>query len=322
VNIKPKFSIVIPIYNKGLSVERAIKSVLSQTYQDFEVLCICDPSTDNSTKIVESWSLVEPRLKIHRRDSPGAGGYAARNLGIHKAKANWVAFLDADDEWLPSHLENISTLLVRYPESEFFASSFLISENGAQVSPVRVDKSIHGEEKLTFIEYLNFSPFYTSVVVANRSLLLKVGGFPEGKMRRGGDVDTWLRAIHQVGHMVWSRRVGAIYHKDSENMVTKSNFYTQKEVSYLALSEMIAISPEPEKTALKIKANNNIIYAWNQNMHLEIERNFSLLGKLYFRVQPIKVLSYLLFSMLPTNFSQNIHHRIFRLVQRFRYRRI
>ena len=88
------FSVVIPVFNKDEHVERAINSVLCQSFEDFELLLICDPSTDSSTDKVEK--IMDSKVKIFYRDEPGPGGYAARNLGIVNATADWVAFLDAD----------------------------------------------------------------------------------------------------------------------------------------------------------------------------------------------------------------------------------
>jgi glycosyltransferase involved in cell wall biosynthesis len=106
---RPLFSVVLPVYNKERYVGRAIASVLAQTCSDFEILAVCDPSTDNSLAEVEAVS--DPRIRVFRRPKAGVGGYAARNLGIVEAKGEWIAFLDADDEWLPGHLSSLRTLI-------------------------------------------------------------------------------------------------------------------------------------------------------------------------------------------------------------------
>jgi len=96
---KPFFSIVIPVHNKAPYLGRSIGSVINQNFTDFELILIDDASADRS--LVEMQKFADPRIRILHRDAPGAGGYAARNLGVMEAKAEWVAFLDADDEWLP-----------------------------------------------------------------------------------------------------------------------------------------------------------------------------------------------------------------------------
>ena len=92
-------SVVIPLYNKGPHIARSINSVRSQTFQDFELIIVNDASTDNSLGEVARFK--DPRINLYHREKPGPGDYAARNLGIEKAKAEWIAFLDADDEWMP-----------------------------------------------------------------------------------------------------------------------------------------------------------------------------------------------------------------------------
>src|SRR5690554_1171937 len=101
--MKPFFTVVISVFNKEKYVARAIDSVLDQTYDDFELIIVCDPSTDKSNEVVGRYK--RKNIKILYREQPGPGGYAARNLGVKYAQGQWVAFLDADDIWLPNHLE-------------------------------------------------------------------------------------------------------------------------------------------------------------------------------------------------------------------------
>jgi len=96
------FSVVIPVHNKAPHVARSIQSVLDQTYKNFEMIIINDASTDDSMDEVSKFD--DPRIRVFQRNEPGPGGYAARNLGIEKANAEWIAFLDADDVWLSEKL--------------------------------------------------------------------------------------------------------------------------------------------------------------------------------------------------------------------------
>jgi glycosyltransferase involved in cell wall biosynthesis len=99
----PFFSVIVPVYNKEKYVHRAVSSILNQSYKDFELIIVCDPSTDNSNAEVEKFT--DPRIRVFHRDKPGPGGYAARNLGIENSKGQWISFLDADDVWYSSHLD-------------------------------------------------------------------------------------------------------------------------------------------------------------------------------------------------------------------------
>lgn len=102
----PKISVVIPLYNKAFSIEKTLKTVLQQTFSDFEIVIINDGSTDNSAEIVES--IKDCRVQLYHQENQGAA--AARNFGIEKSNGNLIAFLDADDFWNPNHLEELYKL--------------------------------------------------------------------------------------------------------------------------------------------------------------------------------------------------------------------
>src|SRR5699024_6424946 len=100
------FSIVIPLYNKELSITNTLQSVLNQTFTDFEVVIVNDGSTDNSVEKVEAFN--DPRIRlIHQAN---AGVSAARNKGIEEANYDWISFLDADDLWMENHLSILKNM--------------------------------------------------------------------------------------------------------------------------------------------------------------------------------------------------------------------
>ncbi|HDR8111751.1 glycosyltransferase family 2 protein [Bacillus thuringiensis] len=99
-------SIVIPLYNKEHYIKRAIKSIIGQTFQNYEIIVIDDGSEDNSCNMVRSFQ--DSRIQLIQQKHSGVA--AARNRGIESARADIIAFLDADDEWQPTFLETICSL--------------------------------------------------------------------------------------------------------------------------------------------------------------------------------------------------------------------
>ena len=97
----PEISVIIPTFNYGKYIERAIDSILTQTYQDFEIIVVDDGSTDNTKEIIRSKK--SDKIRYFYQENKGAP--AARNKGIVESKGKYIAFLDADDEWLPTKLE-------------------------------------------------------------------------------------------------------------------------------------------------------------------------------------------------------------------------
>nr|WP_298561232.1 glycosyltransferase family A protein [uncultured Prevotella sp.] len=106
-------SVVIPLYNKEASIKQSLMSVLSQSYQDFEVVIVDDGSTDNSVAKVEE--IQDSRIRLIRQENGGPS--KARNTGVKNAKGEWVLFLDADDELLPNALNVFKELLTEHKKA-------------------------------------------------------------------------------------------------------------------------------------------------------------------------------------------------------------
>lgn len=106
-----RVSVIVPLYNKGPYVERALNSVLAQSYRDFEAIVVDDGSTDDGPSRVQSFS--DSRIRLVRQANAGPG--AARNRGISEAKGELIAFLDADDAWMPDYLQSSVQMLDEAP---------------------------------------------------------------------------------------------------------------------------------------------------------------------------------------------------------------
>jgi cellulose synthase/poly-beta-1,6-N-acetylglucosamine synthase-like glycosyltransferase len=194
----PAFSVIVPLFNKETTVKRALTSVLNQTFQNFEIVVVDDGSTDRGADIVRN--LADPRIRLFHKDNQGVS--VARNRGIREARADMVAFLDADDEWLPGYLGGIHKLINSFSECDVFATGYeYVCPVGTSRLPEFTGLAIAVGSSGIMENYLEVAassdpPLWTSAVVVRKRALEKVRGFPEGIVA-GEDLLTWSRlAVH------------------------------------------------------------------------------------------------------------------------------
>lgn len=194
-----RVSVIIPLYNKGPWVRRALDSVAGQTFADFELLVVDDGSTDAGARIVAEYG--DSRLRLITQPNNGPG--AARNRGIAEAKGDLIAFLDADDEWLPNYIEHSVRLLDRYGENVASVSSCYIEypsgvsrermwqARGIKEGPFRLCADTPPLEAVH--RHIYMSPCST---VVRSHILRKWGGFySQNKCLFGEDSYLWLKVL-------------------------------------------------------------------------------------------------------------------------------
>jgi glycosyltransferase involved in cell wall biosynthesis len=259
----PDYSVVIPLYNKGPHIERAIRSVQAQTVPPVEIIVVDDGSVDGGFEWVQALAL--PNLVLDRRAVAGPGGYAARNRGIELAKSEWIAFLDADDEWQADHLERVTRALEASHEPSGVVSVFSgyedVYADGRHHRDPYSQKVGGGITEMDFAALLghwvslNASPMWTSATVCRRSALLDAGRFPEARCRRGGDKDTWLRVAH-MGTTIYTGAVTARYFRDSVNMTTRKSYSNVVPCIVHSTKQLAAL--ETGTTAMQIRTLQNL----------------------------------------------------------------
>src|SRR5215469_600238 len=121
---KPRVSVVIPLFNRARTIERALASVQRQSFSDLEIVVVDDASSDGGADKIAG---LDPRLRILRHPA-NRGAAAARNTGINAARGEYVAFLDSDDEWLPAKLTTQLGVLDRGKHDAAVAAFILIDE--------------------------------------------------------------------------------------------------------------------------------------------------------------------------------------------------
>ena len=209
-----RFSVVIPLYNKALFVAKGIRSVLEQSHQNFELIVIDDGSTDGSADVVREFR--DDRIRLVSQTNQGVS--AARNRGIHEAKYDLIAFLDADDWWSVDYLLEMSRLVEAHPDLSLFCAPYA-HVVGGRVK--HVTNAVACESRHAIFDPLEASvrcgsfllPFYPSSAVVRASILQKAGFF-DPAIGYYEDYDLFIRiALHtRCGCVVGNPLV--FYNKD------------------------------------------------------------------------------------------------------------
>lgn len=211
-------SIVIPLYNKEQSITSTLQNVLKQTFQDFEIVIVDDGSTDHSVEEVNK--VVDPRIRLIQQ--PNAGVSSARNRGIEEAKGEYIAFLDADDEWKPEYLETQYNLTQQYLDCSVFACNYEFRDIQGNVRSTIIRKLPFTGEYGVLSNYFEVAscshpPLWTSAVMVKKDAIRSVGGFPVG-IKSGEDLLTWARlacryiiAFARTSHVIYN--LGEGYNK-------------------------------------------------------------------------------------------------------------
>ncbi|MGY0393087.1 glycosyltransferase family 2 protein [Bizionia sp. KMM 8389] len=185
----PYFSIVVSVYNKGKFIKNTIASVLNQSFQDFELIIVNDGSTDDSHKIITSFT--DKRIRYFEQQNQGAA--ATRNFGIKQTKSELIALLDGDDIWLPDYLETISKTIKKHPNEQVFATA-IAHKYKKKITPVSYNFPIDG--KTTLKNYFDNSKDHTllssSSIVFYKTILNTTGYF-DTSIISGQDTDLWIR---------------------------------------------------------------------------------------------------------------------------------
>lgn len=186
-------SVVIPLYNKEQHIAKTLQSVFAQTYTDYEIVIVNDGSTDNSAAVVKA--INDPRIRLINQANAGVS--SARNKGIKEAKGEYVALLDADDEWKPEYLETIADMIEKYSDCSVFATNYThIAPDGHEFPTIINNIRFNGYDGrlLNYFEVASTSspPICSISIVAKKDVFLSVGGFPLG-IKSGEDLLTWAR---------------------------------------------------------------------------------------------------------------------------------
>ncbi len=206
-------SIIIPTYNRGLLLKRALESVVDQTYPHWEVLVVDNHSEDETDKIVNDFN--DSRISLYKIHNNGIIA-SSRNLGIKAAQGEWVAFLDSDDWWGPQKLAE-SVRALEQGADVVYHDLYLVRAEHQRWYWIKVKTfQLHAPVSQDLIE--RGASIINSSVVTRKSLIEKVGGFPEEKVLVGWeDYYCWLRVAKYTDRFVRLNKTLGYYWEGGEN---------------------------------------------------------------------------------------------------------
>ena len=287
----PSISVIIPLYNKARYIERAIFSVLKQTYQDYEIIIVDDGSTDGSADIVKS--INDERIRYVWQENSGPG--AARNKGIALSLGEIIAFLDADDEWEPEFFSSGVDILNRFQHIAFVSFDYRVSDPTIENKRRNIgnDKKIseginiikHEFMPENFYGFINF--MWTCSGVFRKCAVVNVGGFYEkNHCTFGEDRYLWIKLVLNYKFYI-SEKILATYHVEASQLGYKREGRYIPEITLIDPDELYMRCPTDKRHLLDgylaIQAVDTSIYLAILGRRKEAK---SLLGKYCSSYQP------------------------------------
>lgn len=209
------FSVIIPLYNKAPYVEKALQSVLTQTYTDYELIVVDDGSKDDSAAIASKALEGHQNCRLIHQENMGVS--VARNNGVAASYGDYLCFLDADDWWEPTFMEEMSKLIEEFPEAGIYGTNYTIVnkiKHKTRVAPIGVEENF---EK----GYINYCqvyaktlamPLWTGAICIPRKVFYEHGGF-NSNLDLGEDFDLWIR-ISLISKVVLLNQPLSNYNQD------------------------------------------------------------------------------------------------------------
>lgn len=207
-----RFSVIIPLYNKAPYIKKALDSVLSQTFKDYELIIIDDGSTDRSYAIAKE-NLEGTSIEHNLIQQDNAGVSTARNNGVAASKGDYICFLDADDWWSPAFLEKMNSFIDDYPDAGIYGTNYYYVKNGRQRVCVTTAETGYINYCRVYAEKLQM-PLTSISVAIPKHIFNEFNGF-RPQLKLGEDFDLWIR-ISLKYKVAFLNEPLAYYFQDSE----------------------------------------------------------------------------------------------------------
>ena len=300
----PDISVVIPLYNKEKSIERAIRSVLEQNKLPLEIIVIDDGSDDKSSEIAIDLQSKYSIIKYVRQSNQGVS--VARNHGVAEAAADYICFLDADDEWDPKFMRNLLNLMNIAEEADIFSLAYKMnSDKGIERAKVALPKGYTGYVKDPINTYRKgYGLICSSVVCMKKSFFLKMGGFPPGLIY-GEDIYLWIKSF-LFGKVAFSNLISATIHKEQINSKNRRKL---QPYHILYFTHNLNEFEPTQRKAIKKFLVGNIYIQWAAAKLEDNKWQQKTLQQYCFRLSKIKGLLLAASALIPKSFIGYLKNR-------------
>lgn len=296
---RPLVSVIIPTYNSADLIERAVSSVLSQTFQDFEIIIVDDGSTDNTAQIISRLRKRDPRI-LYTYSSHSGGAARPKNIGIRMAKAPFIATLDADDEWYPKKLEKQIAILNNHSRPRLgYVTCFALYVYEEEKMKViyRVPRYKNVLQRILAHDYMGSG----SGMIYKKEVFEKVGGFDEN-LRSGQDTEMRIRLAQYYDFDIIEEVLFIYYFHKGNISNTLGMKRRQEDIAKIMNKWKYLYSKYPKTYSDRLRFNGTMCMI--NDMTVEARESFLESVK----VHPFNWRSYLyfLFSFLGSNFYRKL----------------
>jgi len=287
---KVVFSIIIPLYNKAPYIRKALASIVAQTYQDYECIVMDDGSTDGSAEVVQCAmrnAQCTMGAKMRLLSQPNQGVAVARNNAVREAKGAYLCFLDADDWWEPTFLEEMAQHIAQYPDAGLYATNYVYYKPGKTHVALNMPTG--------YIDYpqaylqSTAMPVWTGAVTMPRRVFEEMGGFPAGG-RLGEDFLLWAKTAMRYP-VAFLNKPLAYYNNDVPATLRATRNLHAPEHNMLFLLDTIAqedtLSADWKRLFDRLRVNGLLYYWLSEQYHDAAEKE---LAKVDWAQQPKSVI--------------------------------
>lgn len=259
MTVKPFFSVIITVNNRS-HISRAINSVLHQKLTSFELLIVLNNSMNITIGELNKFN--DSRIKLFKEKTAGLFDYSATNLAIKEASAEWITFIDINDEWSSEHLNEMNKLIRKYLDVSIVSTSWKITDTTEGIEKANFFRKKNRGKNSRIIHYLEFlhlsasgvNPFCNSAVSIKKKTLLNIGCLSEGEP----NVNTWLRAMAYSKTAAWSAILTVSCSKVSTNNIVKQESFIEQ-INLSIVNKLVSNESNTQFKIELIKFSNAIL---------------------------------------------------------------